>query len=317
MVNCGKKEHCQNNLLLKECFLELTSRELKKNFNQKFIISDYDYEMVWVVKRCSGKSSNSLVLESCTNTKDITRITLLVYKHLEDETRWNDLPCITKILSSSDLQTLPIEIMELYTSKKKVEFKIDSLNKNLFTSMDDIVKDYRNLMNNEQLSDVQLVVRNEKFFAHKLILSSRSTVFAAVFYFDLLDKQKGVFEIKDQKPEIFKLLLNFIYTGQIDQDESINWLELLSAAHHYDVPSLKSICARRLADNLSIDNAIDVYVLSDKVKDFKLKKISARFIILNKSLIVDTDKYEKMITTNADLAVQLFRSVMSNEYSIA
>lgn len=312
IVKCEKKELYENNVLLTEFMLELSTRELKKNFNRKFIISEYDYEFVWCVKRCAGKSSNSLTLESCSNPKEILNVCLLMFKYNETETHWESQPSVTRIWSPNDLDEFPTEIMELYSSKKRILFKINSLNKSVFTSVHCIAKNFGNLMKSQQYCDLQIVVGCEKFLAHRLILSARSSMLSV-----LLEKESGILEIKGMEPKIFKLLLEFIYTGYIVSEDqvTINWLELMLVAHDFKIDGLNSFCARIVAESINADNVIDVYIAADQVKEVKLKKISARFLIVNKSEIVNTEKYENLIKFKADLAIELLNKLMSNDYS--
>ena len=49
---------------------------------------------------------------------------------------------------------------------------------------------YKNLCNNEKFSDVILQIENEKFFAHKAILISRSEVFKKMFTIGLKETRQ-------------------------------------------------------------------------------------------------------------------------------
>lgn len=65
--------------------------------------------------------------------------------------------------------------------------------------------------------DCTFDVEGEKFRAHKLILSSRSSVFAAMLRTGAAMKEgrDGVVTLRDIKPDVFRLLLHFVYADEI------------------------------------------------------------------------------------------------------
>lgn len=66
-------------------------------------------------------------------------------------------------------------------------------------------------------SDFTLVIGDTNFAVHKLLLSTHSPVFAAMFeYDDTREMQKGRVEISDIEPEVMKAMLKNIYSGKIE-----------------------------------------------------------------------------------------------------
>lgn len=65
--------------------------------------------------------------------------------------------------------------------------------------------------------DCTFDVEGEKFRAHKLILSSRSSVFAAMLRTGAAMKEgrEGVVTLRDIKSDVFRLLLHFVYADEI------------------------------------------------------------------------------------------------------
>jgi hypothetical protein len=66
-----------------------------------------------------------------------------------------------------------------------------------------------------EYSDVTIKVGDKKFYAQKCILCVWSSFFAGMFSKNnaMKESQKDEIELKDIDPEIFELLLIFIYTG--------------------------------------------------------------------------------------------------------
>lgn len=65
--------------------------------------------------------------------------------------------------------------------------------------------------------------------------------------------------IEDIRPEIFKLLLDFIYTESCYLPDSDEIYELYYAAEKYMLPLLKKRCLDEVMGNLNISNACKIY----------------------------------------------------------
>ena len=70
---------------------------------------------------------------------------------------------------------------------------------------------------NDETFDCTFDVEGEKFRAHKLILSSRSSVFAGMLRTGAAMKEgrEGVLKLNDVKADVFRLLLHFVYADEI------------------------------------------------------------------------------------------------------
>lgn len=77
-------------------------------------------------------------------------------------------------------------------------------------------KRFEMYFNNETLSDIQIQVDSKKYFAHKVILTSRSSVFNRIFSNNMSETISGVVKIEDIKSQVFYELLRFMYTNEIE-----------------------------------------------------------------------------------------------------
>ena len=66
-----------------------------------------------------------------------------------------------------------------------------------------------------ELHDVWLCVGAERFAAHKIVLAAASAYFDAMFLGGLAEADKDRVDIHGMSSDIFKILLEFIYTGEI------------------------------------------------------------------------------------------------------
>jgi hypothetical protein len=110
-------------------------------------------------------------------------------------------------------------------------------------------------MKNQQcLPDVEFIVKDKTFLAHKSILAARSPVFADKFEKKQLVKD-GPHQIRIDgvEPSTVENFLHFIYTG-----EPIGTFaneELLKLAHHYQLSTLENMCQDAVR---KIDQALQI-----------------------------------------------------------
>ncbi|XP_033230068.1 BTB/POZ domain-containing protein 1-like [Belonocnema kinseyi] len=113
------------------------------------------------------------------------------------------------------------------------------------------------LFNNEILSDVRFLVgrgaQQQSIPAHKLVLSSGSAVFDAMFNGTLATASVEI-EVPDVEPVTFLAVLLFLYTDEIQIDpETV--MTTLYTAKKYAVSPLEKHCVDFLRNNLTTDNA--------------------------------------------------------------
>ena len=113
-------------------------------------------------------------------------------------------------------------------------------------------------------SDVTFIVNETKFKAHKCILASRCKVFANMFSVGMRESQESVITVQDISPQIFKHLLEFIYTDCIPQPLSNELtIEILVAANKYGMDRLKRLCEKQLVQVIDLENVVELLYLSD------------------------------------------------------
>ncbi|VAI92231.1 unnamed protein product [Triticum turgidum subsp. durum] len=168
---------------------------------------------------------------------------------------------------------------------------------------------FAQLLQSETGADVTFLVSGESFAAHKLILAARSPVFMAEFFGNMKEKRSQSVEIEDMEAEVFKALLQFIYTdavpefrqqAEVDAEavytDSVPEFEhqheevdaeaatvmaqhLLAAADRYGLDRLKLICARELSGGINVDTAATALALAEQHNCPELKARCVDFII--------------------------------------
>ena len=135
-----------------------------------------------------------------------------------------------------------------------------------------------------RFSDVVFYIRGREFPAHKIILAARSPVFLAMFeeaqeHVGKHTKSQRI-EIKEIEPETFLQTLKYIYTGRVDNIDSMA-APLLAAADKYALKQLKNICEESLIRNMNSANVGSIYMLADVHSAEDLKKEALKIMQQN------------------------------------
>ena len=119
------------------------------------------------------------------------------------------------------------------------------------------------LLEDQTLSDVTFQVQGETIKAHTIIISAGSPVLSAMFTQDFIERKTKVVTIQDTKPQVFKQLLHYLYTGKApDLEKEDVSHDLLITADKYGVDLLKEECAEVLIKRLDVNNAIQTLILA-------------------------------------------------------
>jgi len=196
----------------------------------------------------------------------------------------------------------------------KIEYGKPKTLSNAISSSSNVVKasslkkDIEQLFSTKMGTDVTFTVNEKEFEAHKLILSARSPVFAAMFNSDMKESVSNRVEITDIAPAIFDVLLRFIYTDQFDFSQ-IDVKDLLAAANRYFLPLLKSRCEKFLSESLTTKNCIDLLILADLHDASQLQKETADFFQLYRTETMATEHWKKLKKNNPELAFNLLEEI--------
>ena len=159
--------------------------------------------------------------------------------------------------------------------------------------------------------DVQFSLEdNQKIGGHVNILATRSSVFAALFQQEKKAEQQ-VCVIQDVKPNIFKEMLHYIYSGRtrtpLTQDKAQS---LYLAADKYDIEDLKEECVRSLLSFIQVENVINLMAWAHLNSVEKLKEKSLSYMVNCSKEICQLDDWEKLIKYYPDLCLLASRRMM-------
>ena len=97
---------------------------------------------------------------------------------------------------------------------------------------------------------------------YKVILS-RCAYFQRIFASETKEKSTNEVIVPDVTPDVFRAMLQFIYSNTLPKDSAEITLDLLVAADKYDVEKLKRKC--ELLVPVNVDNVVDALVVAESI----------------------------------------------------
>lgn len=109
-----------------------------------------------------------------------------------------------------------------------------------------------------QFSDVGLVAGDSIIRAHRSVLAAGSAYFNAMFTGGLVEEQQELVEIHSIGAGTLSVLVDFIYTGNVDITQD-NVQELFAAADMLELDEVVAGCIAYLCQQLHYSNALGIY----------------------------------------------------------
>jgi hypothetical protein len=100
-------------------------------------------------------------------------------------------------------------------------------------------------------SDVVLIVKDERFYAHRFILAGSSRPFQAMLAGSMREAKEHEVHINDVHPRCFQMMLQFIYTGVVRlHTETVIGIMLI--ADQYEIFKLRDLCMRYMEKHAQV-----------------------------------------------------------------
>ena len=174
-------------------------------------------------------------------------------------------------------------------------------------------EDYGMLYDNQKLSDFQFLVEENdgtyKFYAHKYILTKRSSIFAALFKYE---KSISNIHVTDVSLMGMDGILRSIYQDERQIDFNFvdsNQFCYLTESDKNASNNLKNLCDERICTILTLDNAIELLLLAEKCNLEKLKAKAIELIALDSDNIIENPEFESLKNSNPEIASTIMQEV--------
>lgn len=197
------------------------------------------------------------------------------------------------------------------------EVKCKTMDK-LYTSIGPINEDpldqsMLTLLQSGAYSDVTFNVAGKSFKAHRNILVTRCKYFEAIFEGGFQESTSPEFEIIDVEPDVFAVILHFIYTGALPDSIGIIAKEVFVAADKYDLQPLVAKCVDLLCNGISLNNCVEYLVLANSYNQDYLEKAVVAFIKQNIKMVVVSEAWKELKQTNHQLAYDIIEESIKKE----
>lgn len=146
------------------------------------------------------------------------------------------------------------------------------------------LQDMRDMVDEEEYSDVTFIVESKQVHAHRIILAKRCEHFAAMFRSGMRESLEREINIPNVSHAVFLLLMEYIYTDSVVIDLQYA-IELYITADLYQLDRLKDMCVVIVQRNLNGDNAALLLQNAHNTHCHILKDICMEYIVANFDVI--------------------------------
>lgn len=134
----------------------------------------------------------------------------------------------------------------------------------------------------------------EMFYAHRVILTTRSPTLAG-----LADESEHStpIPIKDVRPSIFRMVLRFVYGGEIPSKDILDTEAkvIVRAADEYGCTGLKLAAEAALASaGITTDNAAELILFADATNCAMLKEVAMDYFVQNAHDVMESDGFKQI-----------------------
>nr|XP_011431859.2 kelch-like ECH-associated protein 1 [Crassostrea gigas]XP_011431860.2 kelch-like ECH-associated protein 1 [Crassostrea gigas]XP_011431861.2 kelch-like ECH-associated protein 1 [Crassostrea gigas]XP_011431862.2 kelch-like ECH-associated protein 1 [Crassostrea gigas]XP_011431863.2 kelch-like ECH-associated protein 1 [Crassostrea gigas]XP_011431865.2 kelch-like ECH-associated protein 1 [Crassostrea gigas]XP_034312562.1 kelch-like ECH-associated protein 1 [Crassostrea gigas]XP_034312563.1 kel len=141
-----------------------------------------------------------------------------------------------------------------------------------------------------KLCDVTLLVGEEKFLAHKIVLAAASPYFRAMFTGGMREEEMTTIPLHGITPCTLATLIEFAYTAEVRVSE-MNVCYLLPAATMFQMNHVVEACSVFLEQQLDPSNCIGIADFSSEHGCVELQTKAREYIFKNFSEVIKCDEF--------------------------
>ena len=116
-----------------------------------------------------------------------------------------------------------------------------------------------------------------------------------MFDVDMKEKKSGVVAIDDIEPEVFKAMINFIYTGEDVTEDVDDLAHLLYAADKYELKGLLDLCYQKFLKTNDDSKLVEMLIVADRHNLDNIKEVAMARITKDKTMFLKDAKFTKQM----------------------
>jgi hypothetical protein len=180
-----------------------------------------------------------------------------------------------------------------------------NLSSNNLAASSSLLRDLRQYVNCDLLSDVQFVVEGQTIYAHK-ILCLRCPYFRNMLMGEYMESRAESIAIPDVKHSTFLLLLEYLYTDAVNITVETA-MELFQVADRFAIDRLKELCEQKMLSTIEVDTAGHILLTADQHNAQNLREKCMTYVLRHFDRVSVTPAFEEMGRTNVDLVFEVLR----------
>ncbi|KAG0249154.1 hypothetical protein DFQ27_000327, partial [Actinomortierella ambigua] len=151
-------------------------------------------------------------------------------------------------------------------------------------------KNFGRLVNNDTQHDVKFFVGKDEVvrYGHTLILSAQCPYFATAFQAHWKEGSEGVFRKPNIEPEVFDIILQYLYAGQLKAPWDLI-PQLIEAALELQLSELVSACEEFSSQVITEETVFQIIAMSFRHDLSKLQSKALEFFDVNAQSLVMSD----------------------------
>jgi len=174
----------------------------------------------------------------------------------------------------------------------------------------ELLKKLKKAASFENLSDFTIICGDESFPCHKVILASRSEVFEAMFNKETEEKIENQVTVKDSKPIIVKVMLDYVYTGKLPENLDDICGDVLYLATKYNLPGLAKASEQSLFNTICNENALSTLVIIDRHCPTSNTRTNViQYVAENILDTIDTQNWNRFAKEHPGLTTEVMKCV--------
>jgi len=145
-----------------------------------------------------------------------------------------------------------------------------------------------------EICDVTVIVQGERFDVHESIITAASPVFQVMLTNGMKESVSKEVFLKNMKKSTWKLVMNFMYTGEIKVGDNQTAIQVIEFAHQYEMDLLLHKAELQATNFVCADNAIELLLFADKLGLQILRQGCTKAIHRHLITIRDADAFKNL-----------------------
>jgi len=139
--------------------------------------------------------------------------------------------------------------------------------------------DLASMLDNEDFSDITFIIGDQPIKANKKLLAARNQYFKGLLCGNLRESTENVIRIEDTGFEAFRIVLQFLYSGLLEEISVECAYSVLPLAHKYMIKELQDICVDVLKIDMSTVNAKETLLVANRFDLQDLRNFALDFVV--------------------------------------